>query len=101
MGIHRGGNPIGAHGCDWCAEYRCGVASDDAVNEALGHLSERDQDILRLRLGLDHGKVRTCSEIDEKYGVTGARIRQLESKALVKLRRLDAAHLLGEYLQES
>jgi RNA polymerase primary sigma factor len=77
------------------------VASDDAVNEALGHLSERDQDILRLRLGLDDGKVRTCSEIGEKYGVTEARIRQIERKALAKLRRLDAIHLLGDDLQES
>jgi len=77
------------------------VASDDAVNEALGYLSERDQDILRLRLGLDDGKVRTCSEIGEKYGLTESRIRQIERKALAKLRRLDAAHLLGDYLQES
>jgi RNA polymerase primary sigma factor len=83
------------------SEYRCAVASDDAVNEALRHLSERDQDILRLRLGLDGGKARTCREIGEKYGVTEARIRQIESKALAKLRRLDAAHLLGDYLQET
>jgi RNA polymerase primary sigma factor len=77
------------------------VTSDDAVSEALGHLSERDQDILRLRLGLDDGRVRTCSEIGEKYGVTEERIRQIEHKALAKLRRVDAAHLLGDYLQES
>ena len=77
------------------------MASDDAVNEALRHLSERDQDILRLRLGLDDGKVRTCSEIGEKYGVTEARIRQIESKALAKLRRLDAVHPLEDHLQES
>jgi RNA polymerase primary sigma factor len=76
------------------------VTSDGAVSEALGHLSERDQDILRLRLGLDDGKVRTCSEIGEQYGVTEERIRQIEHKALAKLRRLDVAHLLGDYLQE-
>jgi Sigma-70, region 4 len=71
------------------------VASDDAVSEALGHLSERDQDIVRLRFGLDDGKVRTRGEVGEKYGVTEERIRQIEGKALAKLRRLDAAHLLG------
>jgi RNA polymerase primary sigma factor len=76
------------------------VASNDAVNEALGYLPEREQDILRLRLGLDDGKVWTCSEISEKYGVTETRIRQIESKALAKLRRLDAAHPLGDYIQE-
>jgi RNA polymerase primary sigma factor len=57
------------------------VSSDDAISEALGHLSDRDQDILRLRLGLDDGKVRTCREIGEKYGVTEERIRQIEHKA--------------------
>jgi RNA polymerase primary sigma factor len=98
MGIRRRCNPIGANGC---AEYRCAVASDDAVNEALGHLSERDQDILRLRLGVDDNKVQTCSEIGEKYGVTEQRIRQIESKALAKLRRHDAVHLLGDYLKDS
>jgi RNA polymerase primary sigma factor len=98
MGIPRRCSPIGADGC---AEYRCAVASDDAVNEALGHLSERDQDILRLRLGVGDNKVRTCSDIGEKYGVTEERIRQIESKALAKLRQLDAVHLLGDYLQDS
>jgi RNA polymerase primary sigma factor len=77
------------------------VSSDHAVSEALSHLSERDQGILRLRLGLDDGKVRTRSETGEKYGVTEERIRQVESKALAKLRRIDAEHLLGDYLQES
>jgi RNA polymerase primary sigma factor len=91
----------GSHGCDCWAEYRCAVTSDDAVSDALGHLSERDQDILRLRLGLDDGKVRTCSEIGETYGLTEERVRQIEHKALAKLRRLEAVHLLGDYLQES
>ena len=76
------------------------MSSDGAISEALGHLSDRDQDILRLRLGLDDDKVRTCREIGEKYGVTEERIRQIEHKALAKLRRLDATHLLEDYLQE-
>jgi RNA polymerase primary sigma factor len=77
------------------------VGSDDAVSEALGRLSERDQDIVRLRFGLDDGKVWTRDEVGEKYGLTGERIRQIEDKALAKLRRLDAARVLGDYLEES
>jgi RNA polymerase primary sigma factor len=77
------------------------MASDDGLNEALGHLSERDRDIVRLRFGLGADKVWTRDEVGEKYGVTGERIRQIEGKALTKLRRLDAAHLLGDYPAES
>lgn len=77
------------------------VAPDDAVSEALEHLSERDQDIVRLRFGLDDGKAWTCDEVGVKYGVTGERIRQIEAKALAKLRRLDGAHLLAESPEES
>lgn len=77
------------------------MSSGDAVSEALGHLSDPDQGILRLRLGLDDGKVRTRSETGEKYSVTEERIRQIEHKALAKLRRIDADHLLGDYLQGS
>jgi RNA polymerase primary sigma factor len=60
-----------------------------------------DQDIVRLRFGLDDGKVWTRDEVGEKYGLTGERIRQIEDKALAKLRRLDAARVLGDYLEES
>ena len=77
------------------------AVSDDAVSKALAHLSERDQDIVRLRFGLDDGKVWTRDEVGKKYGLTGERIRQIEEKALAKLRRLDAAHVLGDYLEES
>jgi RNA polymerase primary sigma factor len=76
------------------------VAFDDAASDARGHFSERDQDIVRLRFGLDDGKVWTRDEVGEKYGMTGERIGQIERKALAKLRRLDAAHLLGNYLEE-
>jgi DNA-directed RNA polymerase sigma subunit (sigma70/sigma32) len=72
----------------------------DAASEALERLSERDQGILRLRFGLDNGKPWTCDEVGEKYGVTGKRIRQLEAKALAKLRRLDGVRLLGDDLEE-
>ena len=74
---------------------------DVAVREALGHLSEREQDVVRLRFGLDDGKIRTLEEVGTEFGVTRERVRQIESKTLAKLRRPDAAHLLRDYLEES
>ena len=74
---------------------------DAAVREALGHLSEREQDVVRLRFGLDDGKILTLEEVGKEFGVTRERVRQIESKTLAKLRRPDAAHLLRDYLEES
>jgi RNA polymerase primary sigma factor len=74
---------------------------DAAVREVLGHLSEREQDVVRLRFGLDDGKIRTLEEVGREFGVTRERVRQIESKTLAKLRRPDAAHLLRDYLEES
>ncbi len=74
---------------------------DAAVREALAHLSEREQDVVRLRFGLDDGKIRTLEEVGREFGVTRERVRQIESKTLAKLRRPDAAYLLRDYLEES
>ena len=45
---------------------------DAAVREALGHLSEREQDVVRLRFGLDDGKIRTLEEVGQEFGVRGS-----------------------------
>ena len=74
---------------------------DQAVKEALAHLSPREQDVVRLRFGLDDGKVRTLEEVGREFGVTRERVRQIESKTLAKLRRPDAAYLLRDYLEEA
>jgi RNA polymerase primary sigma factor len=74
---------------------------DQAVKEALGHLSTREQDVVRLRFGLDDGKIRTLEEVGKEFGVTRERVRQIESKTLAKLRRPDAAYLLRDYLEEA
>jgi RNA polymerase primary sigma factor len=74
---------------------------DAAVREALGHLSEREQEVVRLRFGLDDGKIRTLEEVGREFGVTRERVRQIESKTLAKLRRLGVEHLLRDYLDES
>ena len=74
---------------------------DQAVKEALAHLSRREQDVVRLRFGLDDGKIRTLEEVGKEFGVTRERVRQIESKTLAKLRRPDAAYLLRDYLEEA
>ncbi len=73
---------------------------DDAVREALGHLSSREQDVVRLRFGLEDGKIRTLEEVGQAFGVTRERIRQIEAKTLAKLRRPESAQLLRDYLEE-
>jgi RNA polymerase primary sigma factor len=74
---------------------------DDAVQEALGNLSPREQDVVRLRFGLEDGKIRTLEEVGKAFGVTRERIRQIEAKTLAKLRRPESAQLLRDYLDEA
>jgi RNA polymerase primary sigma factor len=74
---------------------------DDAVREALRHLSPREQDVVRLRFGLEDGKIRTLEEVGKAFGVTRERIRQIEAKTLAKLRRPESAQLLRDYLEEA
>jgi len=74
---------------------------DNAVREALGHLSPREQDVVRLRFGLEDGKIRTLEEVGKAFGVTRERIRQIEAKTLAKLRRPESAQLLRDYLDEA
>ena len=57
-----------------------------AVEEALGELSDREQEIVRMRFGLDDGQARTLEEVGKEFGVTRERIRQIEAKTLAKLR---------------
>ncbi len=74
---------------------------DQAVKEALAYLSHREQDVVRMRFGLEDGKIRTLEEVGKAFGVTRERVRQIESKTLAKLRRPDAAYLLRDYLEEA
>lgn len=57
-----------------------------ALSKVLKTLSPREQDIIKLRYGLLDGKVHTLAKIGEKYSVTRERIRQIEAKALAKIR---------------
>ena len=66
--------------------------------EVLGTLTEREQKVLRLRFGLDDGKARTLEEVGQEFSVTRERIRQIEAKALRKLRHPSRSKKLKDYL---
>ncbi len=70
-----------------------------AVSEALGELSEREQEIVRMRFGLDDGQARTLEEVGREFGVTRERIRQIEAKTLAKLRHPQRSQKLKEFLE--
>jgi RNA polymerase primary sigma factor len=71
----------------------------DAVKEVLGELSEREQEIVRLRFGLDGGRAKTLEEVGQEFGVTRERIRQIEAKTLAKLRHPQRSERLREFLE--
>jgi RNA polymerase primary sigma factor len=71
-----------------------------AVEEALGELSPREQEIVRLRFGLDDGHARTLEDVGKEFNVTRERIRQIEAKTLAKLRHPMRSQRLKEFLEE-
>lgn len=66
--------------------------------DVLGTLTEREQKVLRLRFGLDDGRARTLEEVGKEFNVTRERIRQIEAKALRKLRHPSRSRKLKDYL---
>lgn len=68
------------------------------LNEVLGTLTEREQRVLRLRFGLDDGRSRTLEEVGKTFNVTRERIRQIEAKALRKLRHPSRSRKLKDFL---
>ena len=70
----------------------------EQLNEVLGTLTEREQKVLRLRFGLDDGRARTLEEVGKEFNVTRERIRQIEAKALRKLRHPSRSRKLKDYL---
>ena len=71
---------------------------NDKVHEVLSSLSPREARILRLRFGLENGRTYTLEEVGEKFGLTRERIRQIEGKALRRLRHPKRARQLKEFL---
>ena len=66
--------------------------------EVLGTLTDREQKVLRLRFGMDDGRARTLEEVGKEFNVTRERIRQIEAKALRKLRHPSRSRKLKDYL---
>ena len=71
----------------------------EQVQAVLSTLSEREQKIVKMRFGLENGKSHTLEEVGQEFAVTRERIRQIEAKALAKLRKHKDAKKLYEYLQ--
>ena len=71
----------------------------EQLQEVLGTLTDREQQVLRLRFGLDDGRARTLEEVGKKFNVTRERIRQIEAKALRKLRHPSRSRKLKDYLE--
>ena len=69
------------------------------LEKVLGSLSPRERDVLRLRYGLDDGRMKTLEEIGQIFNVTRERIRQIEAKALRKLRHPNRNSVLKEYIR--
>ena len=70
----------------------------EQLDEVLGTLTEREQKVLRLRFGLDDSRARTLEEVGKEFNVTRERIRQIEAKALRKLRHSSRSRKLKDYL---
>lgn len=71
----------------------------EQVQSVLSSLSDREQKIVKMRFGLDNGKSHTLEEVGQEFAVTRERIRQIEAKALAKLRKHKDAKKLHEYIK--
>ncbi|HSQ89073.1 RNA polymerase sigma factor RpoD [Romboutsia sp.] len=70
----------------------------EQIEDVLGSLNEREQKVLKLRFGLEDGRARTLEEVGKEFDVTRERIRQIEAKALRKLRHPSRSKKLRDYL---
>ena len=80
-------------------ESATGQLLKEQVKNMLGSLTEREQKILKLRFGLEDGKSHTLEEVGQEFSVTRERIRQIEAKALAKLRKHRDARKLHDYIK--
>lgn len=80
------------------AEAASFILLKEQLEEVLESLTPREERVLRLRFGLDDGRARTLEEVGQQFGVTRERIRQIEAKALRKLRHPSRSRKLKDYL---
>jgi RNA polymerase primary sigma factor len=105
--------PVGeeeeSHLGDFLVDERIGSPSDSVINlnlreqtaEVLKTLSPREEKIVRMRFGLQDGSEHTLEEVGQHFAVTRERIRQIEAKALRKLRHPSRSHRLKTFLEKS
>ena len=79
-------------------EYATNEMLKQEISNVLLTLTEREEKVIRLRFGLEDGKSRTLEEVGQKFGVTRERIRQIEAKALRKLRHPSRSRKLKDYM---
>ena len=79
-------------------DYASNELLKDELNEVLLELTDREEKVLRLRFGLDDGSCKTLEEVGQMFGVTRERIRQIEAKALRKLRHPSRSKKLRDYM---
>ena len=79
-------------------DYAANELLKDELNEALLELTDREEKVLRLRFGLDDGRTRTLEEVGKEFNVTRERIRQIEAKALRKLKHPSRSKRLKDFL---
>ena len=80
-------------------DYATNEMLKDEISEVLQTLTEREEKVIRLRFGLEDGKSRTLEEVGQMFGVTRERIRQIEAKALRKLRHPSRSRKLKDYME--
>ena len=74
------------------------VLLKEQLNQVLGTLTEREEKVLRLRFGLEDGRSRTLEEVGQMFNVTRERIRQIEAKALRKLRHPNRSNKVKDFI---
>jgi RNA polymerase primary sigma factor len=81
------------------AEHAAYELLKEQLESVLDTLTDREENVLRLRFGLDDGRTRTLEEVGKVFGVTRERIRQIEAKALRKLRHPSRSKQLKDFLE--
>ena len=81
-------------------DYTTRVVLREQVDEVLDTLTDREENVLRLRFGLDDGKMRTLEDVGKVFNVTRERIRQIEAKALRKLRHPSRSKQLKDFIED-
>ena len=81
-------------------DYTTRIVLREQLDEVLDTLTDREENVLRLRFGLDDGKMRTLEDVGKVFNVTRERIRQIEAKALRKIRQTSRSKTLRDFIED-